>query len=172
MLQALSGNVTAGLDAAARSAAYLPDSKGLLNTPEHVFWSAILQAMNPSGGRTAVKTVMTAKKSFARWATRCPVNFALRCELLAADAARLRKQPDEAMHHYQCAIGLGETNRTLHLLGLANQRAGLLAFSQGRDEAAQQFARDAQRAYSQWGATSIESIPGKLVERTSALTST
>jgi hypothetical protein len=169
MLHAITGNVAMGLSAAARSATYLPDSRGLLNTPEHYFWSAILQAMNPNGSRAALKATAVAKEKFARWAERCPMNFALRHELLAAEDARLRKQPDKAMQHYQRAIDLGEKQQVLHLLGLANQRAALLAANLSRNEAANRFAAAAQHAYSKWGATARSSITRTSIEGNSSL---
>jgi hypothetical protein len=155
MFHALTGDVAAGLKASARSATYLPDSKGMLHTPEHFFWSAILQAMNPNGGGTAVKTVSSARQKFAAWSKRCPANFALRMELLAAEEARLRNRPETALQHYRQAIEWGSQQNTLHLLGLANRRAQKLAAAVGQREAARSFADAANDAYHRWGAHAL-----------------
>jgi len=157
MFHALTGDVAAGLKASARSATYLPDSKGMLHTPEHYFWSAILQAMNPEGGGAAVKNVTSARRKFARWNKRCPTNFALRLKLLAAEEARLRNRPEAALQHYQQAIQLGAQHDALHLLGFANRRAQGLAASLARREAAQFFAEAAEKAYRRWGSLALSS---------------
>jgi predicted ATPase len=164
MLHALTGNAAAGLKVAARSATYLADSKGLLNTPEHYFWSAMLHAMDPAAWRGATRAVAKARKKFARWANRCPANFALRHELLAAEEARLRSHNQQALEHYRRAVTLGERQRSLHLLALANQRAQLLAASMGREAAAEQFAQGAIVAYAEWGAWALLPAPQGPVE--------
>lgn len=155
MLHALIGDVATGLKAAERSEAYLADSKGLLNTPEHFFWSAMLRAMDPSGARTSAKQVAKARSKFARWASRCPANFALRHEMLAAEEARLRSKYPQALDHYQRAVELGTRQNALHLLGFANQRAYALAARMGRDTVAQQYAQAAESAYAEWGALAL-----------------
>jgi hypothetical protein len=155
MLHALVGNVSAGLDAAARSAAYLPDSKGLLNTPEHFFWSAMLHAMNEADPRRGIKETAAAKRRFAAWRENCPTNFALRHELLCAEEARLRRHSDQAMDCYRRAVELGREHRTLHLLGFANHRAALLAATLGRADIAQQFDTASRTAYAEWGALAL-----------------
>jgi len=155
MLHALNDNATAGLSTANRSATYLPDSKGLLNTPEHHFWSAMLQAMHPSNHRTALKATAQAKRKFARWMRNCPPNFALRHELLCAENSRLRNDQAQATQHYQRAIELGTQHHTLHLLGFANHRAAQLAAARGQHEAARQYGDAAQHAYAEWGAIAL-----------------
>jgi len=162
MLHALASNTAAGLNAATRSANYLPDSKGLLNTPEHHFWSAMLQAMHPANRSTAVKATARAKRKFANWVRNSPTNFALRHELLCAETSRLRNNVTQAAQHYQRAIELGAQHRTLHLLGFANQRAAILAASLGQHEAARQYSDAARHAYSEWGATTLIAQSGRL----------
>ena len=157
MLHALTGNVAKGADASARSAAYLSDSKGLLNTPEHYFWSAILHCMNGADVNTALKITTSARKKFGKWARRCPANFAVRQSLLAAEESRLRNKPDDALHHYRRATQLGQEYRNLHLVGFANQRASALAQSMGRQDEAHQFNVTAERAYTEWGALALVS---------------
>jgi serine/threonine protein kinase/predicted ATPase len=155
MLHALTGNVANGVDSSARSAAYLSDSKGLLNTPEHYFWSAMLHAMNPSRERAAAKAITTARKKFAMWSRRCPANFAVREAVLSAEECRLRKKPEDALRQYKHAVDLGQKYQNLHLVGFANQRAALLADALGQRQAAQEFALSARQAFNQWGATSV-----------------
>jgi serine/threonine protein kinase/predicted ATPase len=155
MFHALTGSVAAGLKASARSATYLSDSKGMLHTPEHFFWAAILQAMTPQSSGAAVKTVASARKKFAHWSKRCPANFSLRLALLAAEEARLRNRPEAALQHYQQAIQLGTQQDTLHLLGFANRRAQTMAVTLGKQEAAQAFVQAADDAYNRWGALAL-----------------
>ncbi len=155
MLHALAGNVPEGLKAAAQSAAYLPDSKGLLNAAEHCFWSAMLHAMDPAAKSKAIKEASAARKKFAGWTSHCPTNFAQRRELLAAEEARLRRKLDAAMDHYRRAIFFGERYRCLHLLAFANQRAAELAVGLGLKQEAAQFAAAATHAYQEWGADAL-----------------
>jgi len=160
MLHALTGNVAAGLDAAARSAAYLPDSKGLLNTPEHFFWSAMLHAIGETKG--AAKDLASARKKFAAWTSRCAANFGVRHALLAAEEARLHAKPDDALRIYREAAALAGEYKNLHLEGFANRRAAALASSLGQSGEAQQFEHAAARAFCQWGALALvprQSIP-------------
>ena len=155
MLHTLTGDHAAGLNASAKSAAYLSDSKGLLNTPEHHFWAAMLHATGPASSGAARHTINSARRKFAKWASRCPANFALRHELLSAESARLRNDSTQAMLHYQRAISLGKEFHTLHLLGLANHRAAQLAASLGQRETARRHAEAALQAYAEWGSPAL-----------------
>ena len=155
MLQVLTGRKDEGLDPVARSEAYLPDSKGLLNTPEHYFWSAMLLVANGSADRGARSKLSEAVKRFAKWSGRCPDNFEMRYAVLGAELARLRADHQTAMHLYDRAITIGQTRRTLHLLGLANQRAALLAENVGKADKAEQYREGARIAYIEWGAPAL-----------------
>jgi predicted ATPase len=155
MLHALTGNVAEGRKAVEQSATYLPDSKGLLNAAEHTFWSAMLHAIDPAAKSRAIKEAAQARRKFAAWTKRCPTNFALRRELLAAEEARLRRKMEAAMDHYRRAVYFGERYRCLHLLGFANQRAAQIAAGLGLAGEAGQFASAAQRAYEEWGSHAL-----------------
>jgi serine/threonine protein kinase len=155
MLHALTGSTSAGLEAAARSATYLADAKGLLTTPEHYFWSAMLLAMHPASNRATLNATDKARKKFAHWVRHTPANFALRHELLCAESARLRNHPDQAAHHYERAIQFSTHYQTLHLLAFANHRAATLAASLGKHESAQHYFAAAQNTYIQWGAPAL-----------------
>ncbi len=154
MFHALRGDTAAGLRAAERSARYLRDSKGLLNTSEHWFWSAMLQCMHEFG-QGAASAVRGARQKFSRWAGRCPANFGLRYELLCAEEERLRGRTDRALRHYQSAVAIAERDRVLHLLGLAHRRAADLLERAGRGDAAQASVEAARQAWAEWGAFAL-----------------
>ena len=166
MLQVLIGHKGEGMDAISRSASYLPDSKGLLNTPEHYFWSAMLHA-NGSNDREARSKAADAVKRFAKWSARCPDNFELQHAILRAELARVRADYQSAIHHYDHAITIGQERRTLHLLGLANQRAALLAESIGQAGKAAQYREGARVAYGEWGAPALagSSLPFSVAQQ-------
>ncbi len=157
MLHALTGNVAAGLLAVERSAAYLPDSKGLLNTPEHYFWSAMLHAMGST--RRAAKEVGSARRKFAGWAGRCPTNFAPRHLLLQAEEARLARKQNHALDLYRQAAARSQMYGNPHLEGFAGRRAATLAASLRRDTEARAFEAAADRAYAKWGALGLVARP-------------
>ncbi|HWT65949.1 MAG TPA: hypothetical protein VN151_07520, partial [Terracidiphilus sp.] len=152
MLHALTGNTTAGSQSAQRSATYLSDSKGLLNTPEHYFWAAMLDAATPSRRKYAARSVTAARKKFSAWSAQCPANFALRCRILSAEEARLAGKHNVAANLYNDAIQLGREQQVLHLLGLANRRAASLAATVGHAAEAAAFDDAADAAFLQWGA--------------------
>lgn len=154
MLHALTGNAAAAAEAAARSAAYLADSKGLLNTPEHFFWTAILQSIDPAS-KTAPKSIRTARKKFVAWAARCPDNFAVRLTILQAEEARLRNNSEVALRLYTGAASRAQQQGNLHLQAFATQRAASLAASLGRVADAGKFAADASDAFTRWGAFAL-----------------
>jgi len=154
MLQALTGRKDEHLDPVARSESYLPDSKGLLNTPEHYFWSAMLAA-NGADDRGARSKVSEATKKFAKWSARCPDNFEMRHAMLSAELARLKADHQAAMHLYDRAITIGQKRGALHLLGLANHRAALLAEYIGQTGKAEQYRQAGRIAYIQWGAPAL-----------------
>jgi hypothetical protein len=151
MMHALMGNADEGLRAAEKSAGYLTDSKGLLNTPEHFFWTAMLHGIKGERTRVAEKSITTARHKFEKWAGRCPENFAIRLELVEAEDARLRGRQDEARKHYEQAIALAHVQRVLHLLGFAHARAAGLESG----DAAAAHTRVAERVYQQWGAVAL-----------------
>lgn len=153
MLHALMGNVACGLNAAARSAAYLPDSKGLLNTPEHYFWSAMLHSMD--GAKDAPKAVAHARKKFAGWFARCPDNFGVRYALLAAEEGRLQTRHGEALDLYRKAAQMAAAYGNHHLEGFANRRAAELASSMGQSDEARRCNESAAQAYTRWGAPAL-----------------
>ena len=156
MFHALRGDTASGLAAAGRSARYLPDSKGLLNTPEHWFWAAVLQCMDGSG-KSAASIVRSVRKKFSRWAARCPANFSLRYELLCAEEERLRGRTIAALERYRNAAGIAERDRVLHLLGFAHRRVADLLKRSGRDDAAQASMEAARQAWAAWGALALAS---------------
>jgi hypothetical protein len=157
MLHALTGEVTRGTEASSRSAAYLADSKGLLNTPEHYFWNAMLHSMGNVDGNIALKKTTSAKKKFGSWAERCPANFSVRLALLAAEESRLRNKPEDSLQHYMQAVELGREYRNLHLVGFANRRAAALTENMGLQNEARQFNVAAESAYTEWGAQALVS---------------
>ncbi len=156
MLHALCGNVTAGLSAAARSATYLPDSKGLLNTPEHYFWSAILHAIGET--KNAAREVATARKKFTAWAARCPANFSVRQALLLAEESRLRNEHGAALDSYRQAAALAREHGNLNLEGFAHHRAAHLASRLGRSAEAREWEEASVRSYTEWGALALVPI--------------
>jgi hypothetical protein len=156
MLHALTGDAAAGLHAVSRSAAYLADSRGLLNTSEHIFWSAMLHAIGKT--RSAAKEVATARKKFDVWSLRCSANFSPRHSLLSAEESRLRKDHPAAFDLYRQAAALAREFGNLHIEAFTNRRAADLAFILGRNDEARGFQKASARSYTQWGALSL--VPG------------
>jgi hypothetical protein len=89
-------------------------------------------------------------KKYALW---CPSNFLAMKILLQAELAAVKKQAENVMELYICAIALAKDNRNLFLQALANERAGRYCLqSLRRAPAAIPYFKQALSTYSEWAA--------------------
>jgi predicted ATPase/transcriptional regulator with GAF, ATPase, and Fis domain len=88
-----------------------------------------------------------------RWAASAPENFAHFHELVAAEIARVRNRPGEAMERYEAAIESAERQPSPRHRALANELYGRFWLQRGQPKIAAVFLREARFGYAQWGAT-------------------
>jgi GAF domain-containing protein len=88
-----------------------------------------------------------------RWGEVCPVNYAHKHHLMAAELARVMGRPSEARDHYDRAIDLAHESGFLHEEGLAQERAALFFLERQSPRLAGHYLRDAYYTYDVWGAT-------------------
>lgn len=140
--------------AAAQSARYQSDSRGMLHSAEHVFYSGLIAAAAGNRGETS-----RARKAFARWAALCPHNFEHKFHLLAAEKARLGGRTEEAARLYTAAAQSAEKYGYLQVHALAHRLAERLHAVRGEHSAATQAALLARQAWARWGAAALVSEP-------------
>jgi predicted ATPase/signal transduction histidine kinase len=144
---------------------------------EFVFFDALLRAAlattGPAEGRDAhLATVGEAREKLRRWAEGCPENFTYKHALVAAEAARVAGQDQEAMELYDRAIESAAENGYPHGQALAAELATAFHLARGRRLIARAYLADARYAYARWGAdarvVALDAKYGDLVVRAGA----
>ncbi|WP_437675651.1 AAA family ATPase [Sorangium sp. So ce131] len=85
------------------------------------------------------------------WGAECPVNYAHKYHLMAAELARVAGRISEARDHYDRAIDLAHEHEYTHEEGLALERAALFFLDRGDTRLAGHYMRDAHYTYGVWG---------------------
>lgn len=88
----------------------------------------------------------------ARWSRSCPVNYAHKHHLMAAELARVTGRIAEARDHYDRAIDLAREHEYTQEEALALERAALFYLEQKNARLAGHYMRDAHYTYGRWGA--------------------
>ncbi|MBA3885620.1 MAG: hypothetical protein H0X67_07790 [Acidobacteria bacterium] len=145
------GEHDAALQEAARSAAYLKDSPGMLHSAEHHFYSALVQS---ASGRSP-RAVRGVQRRFGKWAAHNPENFLARAQILAGEVARQRGQFPEAAASQSAAAETAAAFGQHHLVALASQLAAGAFRSAGHTADAARLHRQAVEAWDRWGATAL-----------------
>ncbi len=86
-----------------------------------------------------------------RWGEACPVNYAHKYHLMAAELARVKGAYVEARDHYDKAIDLAHKHEFLHEEGLSEERAALFFLQHDNPRLAGHYMRDAYYTYGVWG---------------------
>ncbi len=87
------------------------------------------------------------------WGESCPVNYAHKYHLMAAEFCRVSGQIQEAREHYDLAVDLARKHEYTHEEGLALERAALFYLEQKNGRLAGYYLRDAHYVYGRWGAS-------------------
>jgi serine/threonine protein kinase len=138
-----------------RAAPYRKESRGLLHGAEHGFLLAmILAAVYQTGGRSRsrLKQVRKEQATLARLAGQCPVNFAAKERLVAAELARCEGAVAEALVRYVQASEAALQHGQLHVQALACARAASMLAGNGQDKAALPWLEQARGGFRRWGA--------------------
>jgi len=91
-------------------------------------------------------------EQFRAWAVLCPVNFAHKAALLAAELASLHGEHDQAAAFYEEAAAGARQNGYLHDEALACELAGRFHLSDGGSEKTLPLLSAARCAFADWGA--------------------
>jgi predicted ATPase len=143
------GDYDGALQAAARSAACLKSSPGMLHSAEHHFYMALLQSAT---GR-APRAVRGVQRRYAKWATRNAENFLARSQILAGEVARQQGRFAEAAGLHTTAAAAAASFGQQHLVALASQLAARAFVSAGNAPDAARCQERAIEAWNAWGAT-------------------
>jgi len=115
--------------------------------------SALWDSADVDARPALVSRVRRAEERLRAWARGCPVNFATKHSLVAAELARLELRPFEALRGYEHAAGAAREAEMLHLETVAAQLAIRLARSSELAVIGSAWLRVKHDVVSQWGAT-------------------
>ncbi len=107
------------------------------------------QAENDAASLEEVRAHLAKLDSLARYA---PMNFRHKCDLIAAELARLQGEDWRAAGLYEKAIAGARENGFFQEEALANELAAKFYFAHGREEYARLHLSEAQRGYGRWQA--------------------
>ena len=98
-------------------------------------------------------------------AASAPMNYLHKCDLVAAELARIEGQVAVAMTYYDRAIEGALENGYIQEAALANERAAEFYRAQGKKRIAQAYMTDAYYGYIQWGAIAkVQQLEAKYPE--------
>jgi predicted ATPase/class 3 adenylate cyclase/tRNA A-37 threonylcarbamoyl transferase component Bud32 len=148
------------LEAVAKSAAYLKDSRGMQHATDHYLYAALLYAELLALGRKGPRRrwrrgLADAARRFGRWARHCPHNFLHKQKLLEAELAFVDGDRELAAKRYDKAIRRAARYGYRQLQALASERAGRFHLAGGQARIASFFLRDAAYGYERWGASAL-----------------
>jgi predicted ATPase len=147
----LRGDFEAAIEMAARSAAYLKDSPGMLHVADHYFYQALALA---AAGRSR-RVVSRAAARFRKWSAACPDNFLHKLQVIEGEMSRAKGGGEEAAAMHARAADTARKYSYVHIEALAADLESRALARLGRTiEADRARARSAD-AYRSWGATSL-----------------
>ncbi|MDJ0840385.1 MAG: AAA family ATPase [Acidobacteriota bacterium] len=111
-----------------------------------------LEPGSPKWTRSKRKRLKKWRKDMQRYASRCPVNFAHKHMMMAAETARLDNNPDLAEIFYRDAVQLAHKNEFRAEEAMSNELAARFYMGRNLDHVAAVFLRQADYLYERWGA--------------------
>ncbi|WP_428264802.1 ATP-binding protein, partial [Haliangium sp.] len=181
-LHNIMGDRAAALDAAERSEEHASIGVGLPVGAEqqYAYCLAALGALtdldgDPARTRALLAEVERKQASMLVWAERVPENFLHKWALVAAEHARARNQPPEAMARFEEAIDAARKYGYTREEAMACERAASFYAGLGRKQIGDMYLSDAHLAYRRWGAQAkvmaLEQEHPWLAQRQSLVTS-
>ncbi len=121
------------------------------------YYSLILAALYPAAAsgqkRGYWRTIKKNQKQMRIWADNCPENCLNKYLLVNAEQARIKGNYVEAEDLYDQSLKAAHENEFIHEEAIANELAGKLQLSRGRDKIAGLYMLEAHSCYEKWGAT-------------------
>ncbi len=118
------------------------------------------QHENPAQlGGNPTEIMADCERRLSRWAKQCPVNFAAKHFLVAAEIAELEGDEITAERHFDQAIKAAKNSGFLPWEAMANEAAARFHSRRGLTAASRSYLREARYNYAQWGAvTKVKKI--------------
>jgi PAS domain S-box-containing protein len=145
------------LDAAAKAQKLLWTSPSFFEMAEYHFYGALARALQHDAAAISerhqhLEALSAHHKQLQVWAQNCPVNFANRAALVAAEMARIEGRPLDAMQLYEQAIESARESGFVQNEALADETAARFYQGRGFETIAQAYLRNARNCYQRWGA--------------------
>ncbi len=125
-------------------------------TKYYFYYLLVLTALYPEAEeveRTAYWSIIECHYAQLQvWADSCPENFQHQALLAAAEMARVRDRPAEAMDLYEQAIASAQASQMLQHEALANELAAKFYLGWNKEKCAAGYLQAAYSSYGQWGA--------------------
>jgi serine/threonine protein kinase/predicted ATPase len=150
-LMYLRGQYDAAIEMAARSAAYLKDSPGMLHVADHHLYHALSLA----AARRSRRVVSRAAARYRKWATECPDNFLHKSQVLEGEILRAAGRAEEAAAMHARAAETATKYGYVHIEALAADLQSRALAAAGRPAEAERARARSADAYARWGATSL-----------------
>ncbi len=157
ILAYLFGDVEIALENGAQAEVYLDGLAGFINVPEYHFYDALARlAAYPSATKEEQEEHLfyatSNLKKLQKKALSAPMNLQHRCDLIAAEKAKILGNIVGAMEYYDSAIKGAQKNGYIQVQALAAELAGAFYLSIGRERIAQTYLTEARYCYQRWGA--------------------
>ncbi|MBE9092856.1 ATP-binding sensor histidine kinase [Tychonema sp. LEGE 07203] len=157
ILSYLLGNVEQALQNAAQAEVYLDGVAGSINVSEYHFYDALarLSAYPIATSEEQEEHLFYIRsnlKKLEKKALSAPMNLRHKCDLIAAETARILGNIVTAMEYYDCAISGAQENGYIQVQALAAELAGAFYLSIGREKIAKTYLTEARYCYERWGA--------------------
>jgi histidine kinase len=124
----------------------------LMPWPDHFFYTPIVLAPHVAENPEHLETMKAHLAQLQHWQENNPANFDHRVALVQAEIARVTGDEDAAFDLYEVAIAKAKEHEYTQHEAMANELAGRLWLSHGRDRAALGYLLEAHLLYGRWGA--------------------
>ena len=140
------------------SAKFLKESPGMLHSAEHHFLTGLIAAALTTRAtglarRRYLAAARASHKKLAKWASRCPHNFAHKERLVAAELARLSGSRETALTSYEAAMKTASQFGYVQIEAIANDLAAVACDPTGIGPQAASYRHRAAELFRKWGAT-------------------
>ncbi|MEG3879182.1 ATP-binding sensor histidine kinase [Microcoleus sp. herbarium7] len=157
ILAYLFGDIEIALENGAQAEVYLDGVGGFINVPEYHFYDALARlAAYPSATKEEQEEHLfyatSNLKKLQKKAFLAPMNLQHKCDLIAAEKARILGNIVRAMEYYDSAIKGAQQNGYIQVQALAAELAGAFYLSIGRERIAKTYLTEARYCYQRWGA--------------------
>jgi predicted ATPase/signal transduction histidine kinase len=113
---------------------------------------ALYPTVDATEQRHYLDKIAANQQKMQLWADHAPANFQHKCDLIAAEKARVCGQYRDAAEFYDRAISLAKENGYIQEEALANELAAKFYLNWGKEKVAAGYMQEAYYCYARWGA--------------------